>query len=64
MLEPTMMSRIAKAENDEIQRNAERNIAYKIQSATNRSEGNKKLAIGLTLSGAITSLLVWLFVAN
>jgi len=64
MLEPTMMSKIAKAENDEIQKKAERNIAYKSGQARNHSDGNKKLAYGLSLSGAITSLLVWLTVAN
>jgi hypothetical protein len=63
MLEPTMMSIIAKAENDEIKKRAERMRVYKSQQVRNRSDGNKKLAVGLTLSGAITSLLVWLIVA-
>ena len=60
MLEPTMFSIIAKAENDEIQKKAERNIAYMSQQTGNSSDRNIKLIFGPAFSGAIKSLLMWL----
>ena len=62
MLEPTMFSIIAKAENDEIKKKAEKNIAYKSQQTGNRSDRENKLVFGPAFSGAIKSLLVWLII--
>ena len=62
MLEPTMFSIIAKAENDEIQKKAERKIANRSQQTGISSNRNIKLVFGPALSGAIRSLLVWLII--
>ena len=58
MLEPTMFSIIAKAENDEIQKKAERKI--KSQQTGNSSDRDIKFGIGPALSGTIRALLMWL----
>jgi len=62
MLEPTMFSIIAKAENDEIQKKAERKIVNRSQQTGISSDRDNKLVFGPALSGAIRSLLVWLII--
>ena len=58
MLEPTMFSIIAKAENDEIQKKAERRIKLNNQRTRNSSDRETKLVHGPALSGMIRSLLM------
>ena len=62
MLEPTMFSIIAKAENDEIQKKAERKIVNRSQQTGKSSDRDNKVVFGPALSGAIKSLLVWLII--
>lgn len=60
MLEPTMFSIIAKAENDEIQKKAERKINFKSQKTGNSSDREIKLRIGPAIFGTIRALIMWL----